>query len=81
MIVAGDFNSWSDDRVAEVDQLIARLSLSELEYSVNNKTHVFGHAIDHVFYRQLELVSKKVWQVSSSDHNPISVKFRYQSAI
>jgi len=81
MIVAGDFNSWSDDRVAEVNQLIDRLSLSELEYSVNNKTHVFGHAIDHVFYRQLELVSKQVWQVSSSDHNPISVKFRYQSAI
>lgn len=81
MIVAGDFNSWSDDRVAEVNQLVNSLSLSEIEYSVNNKTHVFGHAIDHVFYRQLELVSKQVWQVSSSDHNPISVKFRYQSAI
>ncbi len=81
MIVAGDFNSWSDDRMMEVSQLISKLSLSEIEYPVNNKTHVFGNAIDHVFYRQLELVSNRVRQVSSSDHNPISVNFRVQSAV
>ncbi len=76
MIVAGDFNSWSDDRMAEVMQLTDKLSLSSLDYPVNNKTHIFGNAIDHVFYRQLQPVSKKVWQVSSSDHNPISVTFK-----
>ena len=81
MIVAGDFNSWSNDRVVEVNQLVNRLSLLELEYPINNKTHVFGHAIDHVFYRQLDLVSDRVWRVSSSDHNPISVRFRFNTAI
>ncbi|MFV2003973.1 MAG: endonuclease/exonuclease/phosphatase family protein [Gammaproteobacteria bacterium] len=80
VIVAGDFNSWSSERLAEVHQVVKRLSLTGLEYPVNNKTHVFGNAIDHVFYRQLELVSNKVWQVSSSDHNPISVNFRFQPA-
>jgi endonuclease/exonuclease/phosphatase (EEP) superfamily protein YafD len=78
MIIAGDFNSWSDDRMLEVNQLVKRLSLSQIEYPINNKTHVFGMAIDHVFYRQLEPVSNHVWQVSSSDHNPISVSFRLQ---
>lgn len=77
MIIAGDFNSWSEERLAEVNSLLERLSLSSIEYPVNNKTHVFGNAIDHVFYRQLELLSNKVWQVTSSDHNPISVTFRY----
>jgi endonuclease/exonuclease/phosphatase (EEP) superfamily protein YafD len=76
MIVAGDFNSWSEGRMAEVMQIIDRLSLSSLDYPVNNKTHLFGNAIDHVFYRDLHLVSNQVWQVSSSDHNPISVTFR-----
>jgi len=80
MIVAGDFNSWSDDRMAEVERLVARLSLSKITYPVNNKTHIFGNAIDHVFYRQLEIVNNQVWQVSSSDHNPISVNFRLRSA-
>lgn len=81
MIVAGDFNSWSENRMLAVSELINKLSLSDIEYSVNNKTHVFGNAIDHVFYRQLELVSSQVWQVSSSDHNPISVNFRVQEAV
>jgi len=81
MIVAGDFNSWSDDRMNEVGDLVSKLSLSKIEYPVNNKTHLFGNAIDHVFYRQLELVSNKVWQVSSSDHNPISVRFKVQSTV
>jgi len=76
MIVAGDFNSWSDSRMTVVDQLVERLELSELEYSVNNKTHVFGNEIDHVFYRQLEPLKNQVYQVYSSDHNPISVNFR-----
>ena len=80
MIVAGDFNSWNDDRVKEVAELIDKLSLSEIEYAINNKTHVFGNAIDHIFYRQLELVSNQVWQVASSDHNPISVDFRFHTA-
>ena len=78
MIVAGDFNSWNDDRMREVNHLVERLSLSRIEYPINNKTHVFGKAIDHVFYRQLEPVNNRVWQVSSSDHNPVSVNFRVQ---
>jgi len=76
MIIAGDFNSWSDERMNEVMSLVNKLSLSRLEYSVDNKTHLFGNAIDHVFFRQLEPISKKVLQVTSSDHNPISVNFR-----
>jgi endonuclease/exonuclease/phosphatase (EEP) superfamily protein YafD len=76
MIVAGDFNSWSDERMAQVMALVNKLSLSKLSYQVNNKTHLFGNAIDHVFFRQLEPLSKQVQQVTSSDHNPISVTFR-----
>ena len=78
MIVAGDFNSWSRERVLQMQAFVDRLALLKIEYAINNKTHVFGNAIDHVFYRQLELVKNKVLQVSSSDHNPISVSFRLQ---
>lgn len=81
MIVAGDFNSWSEERFTEVEQLLDDLSLSSLSYKVNNKTHIFGNALDHVFYRQLEPVSNQVFEVSSSDHNPISVSFRLQPSL
>ena len=81
MIIAGDFNSWSDDRMEQVMLLVDRMSLSAIEYPVNNKTHVFGMAIDHIFYRQLEPLSNRVWQVTSSDHNPISVNFRVKASV
>ncbi len=81
MIVAGDFNSWSDDRMAVVNQLVKKLKLSALAYAVNNKTHLFGNAIDHVFYRQLEPLHHHVTQVTSSDHNPISVNFRLRAKV
>ncbi|MCG6938911.1 MAG: endonuclease/exonuclease/phosphatase family protein [Gammaproteobacteria bacterium] len=81
MIVAGDFNNWSEGRLKQVNELVEKLALSGIEYRVNNKTLFFGNAIDHVFYRQLELVSSRVWQVSSSDHNPISANFRFHEAV
>ena len=79
MIVAGDFNSWSEQRFAEIEKMLDDLSLSSLTYKVNNKTHFLGNALDHVFYRGLEPISNRVYEVSSSDHNPISVSFRIKS--
>lgn len=81
MIVAGDFNSWSDERMMLVQGLMEKLSLSSLDYPVNTKTHVFGKAIDHVFYRSLEPINNQIVQVSSSDHMPISVNFKLKSVL
>jgi endonuclease/exonuclease/phosphatase (EEP) superfamily protein YafD len=78
LILSGDFNTWSEERMVEVHKIVDSLSLSKIDYHVNNKTHMLGYAIDHVFYRQLQLVSNSVIDVSSSDHNPISVSFRMQ---
>ena len=76
MIIAGDFNSWSDNRMLAVKELVKILALSKLENAVNNKIHIFGQSIDHVFYRQLTPLKHHVHQVSSSDHNPIFVNFK-----
>ena len=78
MIVAGDFNSWSGRRMQAVEQVIRQLGLEDIVYRHPHRKQVFGYEIDHVFYRQLEVVDNRVWPVTSSDHNPISVHFRYQ---
>ncbi|MEM8661638.1 MAG: endonuclease/exonuclease/phosphatase family protein [Pseudomonadota bacterium] len=79
MILAGDFNSWSAGRMSEVEALVADLSLSSLQYKVNASTRIFGRAVDHVFYRGLDVVSHEVFEVTSSDHNPISVHFNLRA--
>ena len=78
VILAGDFNTWSDERMRIVMDMAARLSLSSLHYTDPNHTRtlVFGNALDHVFYRGLEPLEHDTWYVTSSDHNPTRVSFR-----
>ncbi len=76
MIIAGDFNSWSDARLAIVNAMTEKLSLKKLNYVSENRVRIFGNAIDHVFYRGLDVIAEETLKVSSSDHNPIKVSFR-----
>jgi len=75
MIVAGDFNSWSDGRMDFIGQLEQNLSLNSLQYKSHNRTKIFGKAIDHIFYRNLTPYELTTPLVTSSDHNPILVSF------
>jgi endonuclease/exonuclease/phosphatase (EEP) superfamily protein YafD len=76
IVLAGDFNTWSDKRMKVVEDLAQRLLLESLDYTSHNRTSVFGNALDHVFYRGLEPVEHDTWYVTSSDHNPTRVSFR-----
>jgi endonuclease/exonuclease/phosphatase (EEP) superfamily protein YafD len=76
IVFAGDFNTWSDERMQIVADLAKKLGLESLDYTNHNRTSVFGNALDHVFYRGLEPVEHDTWHVTSSDHNPTRVSFR-----
>jgi len=76
VIIAGDFNSWSNARIEIINTMVNTLSLKSLAYNNHNRIRVFGHALDHVFYRGLEITAEETLKVSSSDHNPIKVSFR-----
>jgi endonuclease/exonuclease/phosphatase (EEP) superfamily protein YafD len=82
VILAGDFNTWSDGRMRVVEEITDRLQLESLDYTNHNRTSVFGNALDHVFFRGLDPVEHDTWHVTSSDHNPTRVSFRVkQNAI
>ena len=76
VIVAGDFNTWSDDRMDIVQTMANQLSLQAVTYKTHNRITVLGNPLDHVFYRGLEVISEKSIEVESSDHNPIMVTFK-----
>ena len=80
LILAGDFNSWREDRQAILDELRKELSLQQVEYESHHRITVFGNPIDHVYYRGLELVHSSSPYVSSSDHNPLLVTFKLNEA-
>ena len=79
VVLAGDFNTWSDARMQIVVDLAQRLSLDSLDYTNHNRTSYFGNALDHVFYRGLIPMEHDTWHVTSSDHNPTRVSFRVKA--
>ena len=76
LILAGDFNSWRNERQAILDKLSEQLSLQQVTYHGHQRITIFGNPIDHVYYRGLEIIEASSPSVTSSDHNPLLVSFR-----
>jgi len=79
LIVCGDFNTWSDQRMTVVNTVAGRLNLKAVTFNKDNRSLVFGHPVDHVYYRGLELVEAVSTEVKTSDHNPLQIKFKQRA--
>lgn len=76
IIVAGDFNSWSEERMSVMKQVLTSLGLSEVVFSPDNRVRfISGLPLDHVFYRGLRLEKAKAPESDASDHNPLLLSF------
>ena len=53
-----------------------RLKLASADFKTDLARKVFGHTVDRVYYRGLTLEEALVIEVTSSDHNPLLVRFR-----
>ena len=80
LIVAGDFNTWSAERLAIVANMARRLRLQPVRFEPDRRTRFFGQVVDHVYYRGLMPSKATVHEVATSDHNPIQVTFKLADA-
>ena len=76
VIVAGDFNTWSNKREALVDEKMKELQLQPVVFLPDKRVEFFNHKVDGVFYRGLEVTKSLSHQVETSDHNPLEVHFK-----
>jgi endonuclease/exonuclease/phosphatase (EEP) superfamily protein YafD len=76
VILAGDFNTWSRKRLDVVRETTHRLSLKPVTFDRGGQSTFFGNVVDHVYYRGLTPIDAEVYEVTSSDHNPMLVSFR-----
>jgi len=76
LIVAGDFNTWSDMRLAIVEDALTPLGMASIKFPKGKRSMFRGHAVDHVYYRGLTPLTITVPQVESSDHHPLLVRFK-----
>ncbi|HEY5654492.1 MAG TPA: endonuclease/exonuclease/phosphatase family protein [Woeseiaceae bacterium] len=76
VIVSGDFNTWNQGRLDEVQQLALTSGLQSLRIPNDQRSLFFGKHVDHVFMRGLQTVAARTPTVHSSDHNPITAVLR-----
>ncbi|MGF1760601.1 endonuclease/exonuclease/phosphatase family protein [Photobacterium sagamiensis] len=76
VILAGDFNSWRQERIDVVRDFAEGLRLKAVVLSIDQRITVLGKPLDHLYYRGLRLMEAEAPKTEASDHNPIIATFR-----
>ena len=76
VIFAGDFNTWHGRRAAVVEEIVSDLGLVPVDFDTDHRKKLFGWALDHIYVRGLDTVYATSRSLDSSDHNPMSARFR-----
>ena len=76
VVVAGDFNVWSEERELAVSGIMHDLGLQPVSFEPDNRSQFLTRRVDDVYYRGLEVTNSACHLVTSSDHNPLEVHFR-----
>jgi len=81
IILAGDFNSWNEERIKVVNEAAEKLNLQEVHYEngLLRKQFLSGPPLDHIFFRGLEEIATTVIRTNASDHNAILSTFNLDS--
>jgi endonuclease/exonuclease/phosphatase (EEP) superfamily protein YafD len=75
VILAGDFNTWSEARHEVLLQIAERLGLVAVLFDdPDGRRLALGRHLDHFYFRGFRLVRASAPDVKSSDHNPILVE-------
>lgn len=76
VILAGDFNTWSEARHQVLANVASKLGLVSVLFvdDPDGRRLVLGRTLDHFYFRGFRLVRASAPTVKSSDHNPILVE-------
>lgn len=75
VLMAGDFNTWTNKRLEILLQLTGDAGLNKASYERDERETLFGHTMDEVFFRGMRLISANSFASEASDHNPVVATF------
>lgn len=74
MILAGDFNTWADERLEHLLKKTKSLNLTHA--NLKNDMGIMNATLDHIFYREMTVTEEMVLDdVQTSDHLPMMIQF------
>ncbi len=71
LILAGDFNTWSNERLEWLKQFAFEQGLFTVTPTPDRRTTVFGNNLDHLFVRGVKVDKSSTIITESSDHNAV----------
>lgn len=75
IILAGDFNSWSERRLNLITELAQQYGLEEVRFNPDDRMRFLDNPLDHIFVRGINLFNSWTEQTDASDHNPLFIEF------
>jgi len=75
VLMAGDFNTWTNKRLNSLHEMAASVDLQQLVYQKDVRETSFGNPIDDIYFRGLQQLSASSYETQASDHNPIVARF------
>ncbi|AUX71817.1 endonuclease/exonuclease/phosphatase family protein [Erwinia pyrifoliae] len=79
VIMAGDFNAWSRQRINALYRFAREMGLREVRFTDDHRRKAFGRPLDFIFYRGMGVAEASVLVTRASDHNPLLVEFDFNS--
>jgi len=79
IIFSGDFNTWSDQRLALLEEALLKQRFNEVTFSDDQRSTIFGHQLDHIYFRGLKVITSTSIATDASDHSPQLVTFDIKS--
>ncbi|KGQ70956.1 hypothetical protein A1D23_12660 [Chelonobacter oris] len=75
IILAGDFNSWSERRLNLIQALARQYGLNEVRFTPDSRMNFMGNPLDHIFVRDIRVLKSRTEETDASDHNPLLLEF------
>lgn len=75
IIISGDFNTWNEARDNAITDVLLSLGFDEALFNEDKRLMVFERPLDHIYYRDLEVIKSQSLETNASDHTPQLVTF------
>ncbi|GAD78321.1 hypothetical protein VEZ01S_01_01000 [Vibrio ezurae NBRC 102218] len=76
VLFGGDFNTWSDTRMEALSAIMSQAHFKEAQFPRGQRSEFMnGHVLDHIYYRDLQLITAEAPTSDASDHNPLLARF------
>jgi endonuclease/exonuclease/phosphatase (EEP) superfamily protein YafD len=71
LLLAGDFNTWSNNRQGFIDAFMIRHQLAAVTFEPDDRKRFMDMPLDHIYLRGLRPSNAGTKAVQTSDHNPL----------